>query len=359
MQAFTLINPANLQAAVAAAAPDGNKNDGTKANGTSSNPTKYIAGGTDLLQLLKDNVETPRQLVDLEPLGMAGINASPDGLHLEPLARMADVAAHPDVVKRWPVLSQALLASASPQIRNMGTMGGNLLQRTRCGYFRDTGFNCNKRNPGSGCPAINGENRNHAILGVSDQCIATYPGDMAVAMIVLDAELELTSQGTTAPATTTPGATPPGAIRPGTTRKIAIGDFHKVPGNSPHIETVLQPGEMITGIDIPASPAASRSHYLKVRDRSSFEFAIVSAAVALDIDGGTIRSARIAAGGVGTKPWRLTEVEAALTGKPATASTLQQAAAQAGEGAKPASMNGFKPLLLRRTVLRALQTVSA
>jgi xanthine dehydrogenase YagS FAD-binding subunit len=324
MQAFTLTTPSDAKAAIAAA---------------SQSRAKYIAGGTDLMQLAKDNVETPTRLIDLESLTMAGIHADADNLHLEPLARMADVAAHPAVVQGWPVLSQALLASASPQIRNMATMGGNLLQRTRCGYFRDTGFACNKRSPGSGCPAIDGENRMHAILGVSDQCIATHPSDMAVAMLALDATVQLTSQSGT--------------------RKVPIGDFHLTPGTTPNIETVLQPGEMITAIDIPASAAAKRSHYLKVRDRTSFEFALVSAAVALDLDGGTIRSVRIAAGGVGTKPWRLPEVEAALTGKQADAATLKAAADQAGEGAKPAHMNAFKVLLLRRTVLRALQTASA
>jgi xanthine dehydrogenase YagS FAD-binding subunit len=324
MQAFTLTYPADRNAAVVA---------GSKAG------AKYIAGGTDLLQLAKDNVETPTQLVDLEPLGMAGIHIGGGDLRLEPLARMSDVAAHPEVVKGWPVLSQALLASASPQIRNMGTMGGNLLQRTRCGYFRDTGFACNKRVPGSGCPAITGENRMHAILGGSDHCIATYPGDMAVAMMVLDAELELTGQDGM--------------------RTVPIGDFHRVPGNTPNIETVLQPGEMITAINVPASAAARRSHYLKVRDRASFEFALVSAAVALELDGDTIRSVRVAAGGVGTKPWRLPEVEAALTGKQAAAASLKAAADEAGTGAKPAHMNAFKLVLLRRTVLRALQTVAA
>jgi xanthine dehydrogenase YagS FAD-binding subunit len=213
------------------------------------------------------------------------------------------------------------------------------LQRTRCGYFRDTGFACNKRSPGSGCPAINGENRMHAILGGSDQCIATYAGDMAVALIVLDAELELTG--------------------PNGKRTVPIGDFHRIPGDTPHIETVLLPGEMITAIDIPASAAAKRSQYLKVRDRASFEFALVSAAVALELDGGTIRAVRAAAGGVGTKPWRLPEVEAALTGRQADPATLKAAAEQAGAGAKPAGMNAFKQVLLRRTVLRALQTVSA
>jgi xanthine dehydrogenase YagS FAD-binding subunit len=324
MQAFTLTRPADIQAAIAAAAEA---------------RTKYIAGGTDLLQLAKDNVETPTRLVDLEALGMATIHAGRDGLRLGSLARMSDVAAHPVVVAGWPVLSQALLASASPQIRNMGTMGGNLLQRTRCGYFRDTGFACNKRVPGSGCPAISGENRMLAILGASDQCIATYPGDMAVALTVLDATVELTG-------------------RDGI-RTVAIGDFHRVPGDTPHVETVLEPGEMISAITAPASPGAKRSYYLKVRDRASFEFALVSAAVALDIDGGSVRSARVAAGGVGTKPWRLPEVEAALVGKHPDAATLKAAAEQAGTGAKPASRNAFKMLLLKRTVLRALQTVSA
>jgi xanthine dehydrogenase YagS FAD-binding subunit len=324
MQAFTLTHPADKRAAVVAGSTPG---------------TKYIAGGTDLLQLAKDDIETPAQLVDLEPLGMAAIHIRGGNLRLEPLARMSDVAAHPEVVKGWPVLSQALLASASPQIRNMATMGGNLLQRTRCGYFRDTGFACNKRVPGSGCPAINGENRMHAILGGSDHCIATNPGDMAVAMMVLGAELELTGHDGM--------------------RTVPIGDFHKLPGDTPNVETVLQPGEMITAIDIPASAAAKRSHYLKVRDRASFEFALVSAAVALELDGGTVRSVRVAAGGVGTKPWRLPEVEDALTGKQADAASLKAAADQAGAGANPALMNAFKLVLLRRTVLRALQTVSA
>ncbi|MEA2776040.1 MAG: xanthine dehydrogenase YagS FAD-binding subunit, partial [Acetobacteraceae bacterium] len=297
MQAFTLTHPADKRAAVVAGSTPG---------------TKYIAGGTDLLQLAKDDIETPAQLVDLEPLGMAAIHIRGGNLRLEPLARMSDVAAHPEVVKGWPVLSQALLASASPQFRNMGTMGGNLLQRTRCGYFRDTGFACNKRVPGSGCPAINGENRMHAILGGSDHCIATNPGDMAVAMMVLGAELELTGQDGM--------------------RTVPIGDFHKLPGDTPNVETVLQPGEMITAIDIPASAAAKRSHYLKVRDRASFEFALVSAAVALELDGGTVRSVRVAAGGVGTKPWRLPEVEDALTGKQADAASLKAAADQAGAG---------------------------
>lgn len=324
MQAFSLLHPADAKAAVNAAAVAG---------------TKYIAGGTDLLQLAKDNVETPDRLVDLEALNLSRIDARLDHLHLEALSRMSDVGEHPAVAEGWPALSQALLASASPQVRNMGTVGGNLLQRTRCGYFRDTGFNCNKRAPGTGCPAINGENRMLAILGTSGHCIASNPSDMAVALLVLDAQVELSGRD---------GA-----------RSIPIGDFHKLPGDSPHIETVLTPGEMITGIRVPASAAARRSHYLKVRDRASFEFALVSAAVALDIQDGAIREVRVAAGGVGTKPWRLPEVEAKLTGQPADAATLKAAADTAGEGAKSATMNAFKLVLLRRTVLRALQTVVA
>jgi xanthine dehydrogenase YagS FAD-binding subunit len=324
MQAFSLVEPRDVASAVAAGSSPG---------------ARFIAGGTDLLQLAKDNVETPSRLIDLEPLGASRIAASGDRLRLEPLARMSDVAAHPEVVARWPVLSQALLASASPQVRNMATMGGNLLQRTRCGYFRDTGFACNKRVPGSGCPAITGENRMHAILGGSDHCIATNAGDMAVALIVLHAELQLTG--------------------PDGIRTVKIGEFHLMPGDTPHVETILAPGEMITAIEMPASAAAKRSHYLKVRDRTSFEFALVSAAVAMDLDGGTIRDLRVAAGGVGTKPWRLPEVEAALIGKQADPATLRAAAEQAGVGAKPASRNAFKQVLLRRVVLRALQTVSA
>ncbi|HEY4040758.1 MAG TPA: xanthine dehydrogenase family protein subunit M [Rhodopila sp.] len=324
MRAFSLVEPRDVESAIAGASAPG---------------AKFIAGGTDLLQLAKDNVETPSRLIDLEGLGASRIEASGERLRLEPLARMSDVAAHPEVVARWPVLSQALLASASPQVRNMATMGGNLLQRTRCGYFRDTGFACNKRVPGSGCQAINGENRMHAILGGSDHCIATYAGDMAVALIGLNAELQLTG--------------------PDGIRTVKIGDFHVVPGDTPHVETILAPGEMITAIEMPASAAAKRSHYLKVRDRASFDFALVSAAVAMDLDGGTIRDVRVAAGGVGTKPWRLPEVEAALTGKTADTATLRAAAEQAGVGAKPASRNAFKQVLLRRVVLRALQTVSA
>jgi xanthine dehydrogenase YagS FAD-binding subunit len=310
MQAFHLSQPTSLDAALTAAGTHG---------------AKFIAGGTDLMQLLKDNVEAPTQVVDLEHVGLSRIQVDSTGLRLEAMARMSDVAAHPDVRAGWPVIAQALEASASPQVRNMGTIGGNLLQRTRCGYFRDTGFNCNKREPASGCPAIAGENRMLAILGGSDHCIATHASDLAVALTALD----------------------------------AVTDFYRLPGNTPHIETVLEPGEMITVITVPASAAARNSHYLKLRDRASFEFALVSAAVALEIRDGAVHDVRIAAGGVGTRPWRLPEVETALRGKRTDDATLHDVSARAGEGAQPATQNGFKQILLRRAVLRALQTVSA
>jgi len=325
MQSFQLVRPGSVDAAMAAAAAHGGK---------------YIAGGTDLMQLMKDDVEAPDRLVDLEPLPLTHVRMDNAGLRLEAMARMSHVAAHPVVRDRFPVISEALLASASPQIRNMGTMGGNLLQRTRCGYFRDTGFACNKREPGSGCPAINGENRLLAILGGSAHCIASHPSDLAVALVALDAMVELSNAN-------------------GAQRSLPLRDFHRLPGDTPQIETNLATGELITAIVVPGTPAAQRSHYLKVRDRTSFEFALVSAAVALHVSDGTIQDARIAAGGVGTRPWRLPEVEAALHGKVLTDRTLREAAAQAGQGARPAGQNGFKLMLLRRTVLRALQTVAA
>jgi len=325
MQPFTLVKAPGLDAAIVAAAAPG---------------SRYIAGGTDLLQLAKDHVETPTRLIDIEAFPLTGIEASHQSLRLEALARMSDVGAHPAVKDGWPVIAQALEASASPQIRNMGTMGGNLLQRTRCGYFRDTGFACNKRDPGSGCPAIPGEHRMHAILGVSEHCIATHASDLAVALVALDATLELRGPSNAS-------------------RTIPVGALHRVPGDTPHIETNLKPGELIAAIIVPASVVARRSHYLKVRDRASFEFAIVSAAVGIEVADGVIRDARVAAGGVGTKPWRLPEVETELVGKPLNPRTLADAANQAGDGARPARDNGFKLPLLRRTVLRALQTVAA
>lgn len=325
MQAFELLQPGSVDAAIAAAG---------------DRDSRFIAGGTDLLQLMKDNVESADRLVDLESLPLSEIRMDGGVLRLGAMARMSDVAAHPAVRAEFPVISQALLASASPQVRNMGTMGGNLLQRTRCGYFRDTGFACNKRAPGSGCPAVHGENRMLAILGTSAHCIASHPSDFAVALVALDAAVELRGAN-------------------GAQRRIPVRDLHRLPGDTPQIDTNLAPGEMIVAILVPQSPAARASYYLKVRDRASFEFALVSAAVALEIGDGVIRDARIAGGGVGSKPWRLPEVEDALRGQHVTPSVLREAAMQAGEGAQPASQNGFKLPLLRRTVLRALQTVTA
>ena len=325
MQAFHLAQPTTLDAALTAA---------------NARDARFIAGGTDLMQLMKDNVEASTQLVDLEHIGLSRIRVDRSGLRLEAMARMSDVAAHPEVRAHWPVISQALEASASPQVRNMGTIGGNLLQRTRCGYFRDTGFNCNKREPASGCPAIAGENRMLAILGGSDHCIATHASDLAVALTALDAVLELRRAG-------------------GAVRHVPITEFYRLPDNTPHIETVLERGEMITAVTVPASAAARNSHYLKLRDRASFEFALVSAAVALETRDGRVHDVRVAAGGVGTRPWRLPEVETALRGKKLDDGTLREVSAQAGQGARPATQNGFKQILLRRAVQRALQTVSA
>jgi len=325
MQPFTLLQPTSLDTALAAARGE---------------DTKFIAGGTDLMQLLKDNVEIPRQLVDLDGINLTRIMATPSELRIEALARMSDVAAHPEVRQRWPAISQALEASASPQVRNMATIGGNLLQRTRCGYFRDTGFPCNKRELGSGCPAIGGENRMLAILGVSDHCIATNASDLAVALTALDAVLELRSAG-------------------GAQRRVPIAEFYRLPGNSPNIETVLTPGEMIVAVTVADSAAARNSHYLKLRDRASFEFALVSAAVGLATRNGSVADIRVAAGGVGTRPWRLPEVEAALHGRPLNDGALREASAKAGAGAQPAKQNAFKQILLRRVVQRALQTVAA
>lgn len=325
MQAFNLLRPDSLDVALAAAQGDS---------------TKFIAGGTDLMQLMKDNVESPSRLIDLDGLGLSRIEVTESRLRIEALARMSDVAANPAVREHWPVMSQALEASASPQVRNMGTIGGNLLQRTRCGYFRDTGFACNKREPGSGCPAIAGENRMLAILGGSGHCIASHASDLAVALTALDAVLELRSAD-------------------GTRREVPIREFYRLPGDTPQIETVLGNGEMITAVTVAGSTAARNSHYLKVRDRASFEFAVVSAAVALDTSGGTINDVRIAAGGVGTRPWRLPEVEEALRGKNLDEAILRDASARAGAGARPAKQNGFKRVLLQRVVLRALQTASA
>src|SRR5437879_925421 len=296
MHPFTLERPRDLSAALALRA-------------------EYIAGGTDMVQLLQEYVRRPDRLVSLAGLLDNRIEAGPHGLRLGAAATMAEVAAHPVVIQQFPVISEALLNSASPQVRNQATMGGNLLQRTRCPYFRDVGYAaCNKRAPGSGCAAMGGENRWHAVLGTSENCIATHASDLAVALVALDAAVEI--------------------IGPGGQRTVPLIDFHCLPDATPHIETVLEPGEVIAAITVPASPVARRSHYLKVRDRASFEFALVAAAVALEMVGARIRHARVALGGVGSKPWRVPRVEAALAGASLDPRPLRRAAALAAQGAQ-------------------------
>ncbi|WP_336741474.1 xanthine dehydrogenase family protein subunit M [Aureimonas altamirensis] len=330
MHPFILERPRDLSAALAL---------GGQAGRTDA-PVEYIAGGTDMVQLLQEDVRRPERLVSLAGLLDDGIEIGPQGLRLGAAATMADVAAHPEVVEQFPLISEALLNSASPQVRNQATMGGNLLQRTRCPYFRDVGYEaCNKRTPGSGCAALDAENRWHAVLGTSDNCIAAHPSDLAVALVALDATVEVRGAGGE--------------------RSVPLGDFHRLPEDTPHIETVLEPGEVIAAIMVPANPAARRSHYLKVRDRASFEFAVVSAAVALDMDGDRIRQARVALGGVGTKPWRVPEVEAALAGASLDPTALRQAATVSAEGAQGRGSNNFKIELMQRAIVRAVESAGA
>ncbi|MFJ1765691.1 FAD binding domain-containing protein [Amycolatopsis sp. NPDC088138] len=293
-------------------------------------PGTFLAGGTTLVDLMKLNVLTPQHVLDINNVPLRGIDTT-DGLRFGALERMNDIAAHPGV---YPAISRALLLSASQQIRNMASIGGNLLQRTRCSYFRDVATPCNKRVPGSGCPALEGANRMHAILGTSDSCAATHASDVAVALVALDAELRLAG--------------------PDGTRTVKLGDFYRLPGDTPGVENDLRTGELITEVVVPKLDWAANSTYVKVRDRQSYEFALCSAAVALDVRDGVIADARIAAGGVGTVPWRLPAVEDALRGKPATQESFEEAASVAAEGARPLSENAFKVPLLKRTLVRAL-----
>jgi xanthine dehydrogenase YagS FAD-binding subunit len=299
-----------------------------------SEGSAYLAGGTTLVDLMKLEVLTPRRVLDINRLPLRGIWFDGDGLHIGALERMSDVAEDPRVRTRYPVISEALALSASQQVRNMASMGGNLLQRTRCGYFRDAAMPCNKREPASGCSALTGANRGHAVLGTSASCVATHPSDLAVALVALDARLDM--QG------------------PGGARTLPLASFYRLPADTPHLENELRPGELITSIAVPPLPFAANSRYVKVRDRQSYEFALASVALALDLRGDTIVAARVAAGGVGTRPWRLTEVEHALAGKPTTAETYEVAAAHAADGAHTLTHNAYKPALLRRTVVRAL-----
>jgi xanthine dehydrogenase YagS FAD-binding subunit len=302
---------------------------------------RYIAGGTTLVDLMKLDVETPERVIDINRLDLSKVERQPDGsLRVGAMVRNSDLAHDPNVQRDYPVLSQALLAGASAQLRNMATTGGNLLQRTRCPYFRELAYaECNKRTPGSGCAAIDGHNRTHAILGTSDHCIATHPSDMAVAMTALEARIHILG---------TSGE-----------REVPIGDFYLLPGTTPHLENVLKPGDLITYVTLPAPQAGSKSHYLKLRDRASYEFALASAAVVVESEGGHIRRARVALGGVGTRPWRSPEAEHALTGKPASEAAFRAAADAALRGARPQHDNGFKVELAKRCLVRALTTVTA
>ncbi|TPM57444.1 xanthine dehydrogenase family protein subunit M [Mesorhizobium sp. B2-2-4] len=303
--------------------------------------TLFLAGGTTLLDLMKLNVERPARVVDITRLsGLDTIEVSADVIRIGALAKMSKVADHADIKEAAPVLSESLWRAASAQLRNMASIGGNLMQRTRCTYFRDPGAysNCNKRNPGSGCAALEGVNRNHAVLGTSDACIAIYPGDFAVSLVAFDATV---------------------IVRGASERKIPVDEFFLLPGDTPHLEHELSPGEMIVAIEIPRSAALKRSHYLKVRDRASYEFAAASAAVGIEMeaDGKTIRDVRIAVGGIATKPWRLRAVEDSLKGKTLDEATLRTAAAAAVDGAKSSGHNAFKIELAPKVVARALMTV--
>ncbi len=299
---------------------------------------KFLAGGTTLIDLIKLHVEKPAHLVDVTGLPLAQISDLPGGgVRIGALVKNSDLAHDARIQKSYPVLSEALLSGASPQLRNMATTAGNLMQRTRCYYFRDTATACNKREPGSGCSAIDGYNRIHAVLGTSGKCIAAHPSDMCVAMAALDAQIRV--QG------------------PRGERVIPLTEFYIPYGEDPARETVLEHGELITAVDLPALPFAARSHYLKVRDRASYAFALASAAVALDVQGGKIAQARIALGGVGTKPWRSLDAEKALAGRAPGPDAYRAAAEAALKGAKIYKDNGFKVELAKRTVVRCLTIV--
>jgi xanthine dehydrogenase YagS FAD-binding subunit len=319
MHPFKYVRVDNEAAAVkAASAPD----------------AQMIAGGTTLVDLMRLEIMKPSAVVDITGLRLDAIEDQAGGLRIGALARNAAVAAHPLVVERYPVLSEALLSGASPQLRNMATVGGNLLQRTRCAYFRDGVSACNKRKPGAGCAAKDGYTRMHALLGTSEHCIAAHPSDMCVALVALDVVV-VTNK-----------------------RRIAIADLHELPGTTPHVEHALEQGELITAVELPATAFAKRSHYVKVRDRSEFAFALASAAVAVAMKGKTIEQCRIALGGVATKPWRAQQAENVLVGKPMSPALFQQAAEVALADAKPRMDNTFKVELARRTIVRALEEVT-
>lgn len=306
-------------------------------------PGQYIAGGTNMVDYMTLDVLRPTALIDLNRLPAARygrIEAGPQGLRFGALVRMSQAEDHPIVRSQYPVIGDALRLAASRQIRNVASLGGNVLQRTRCEYFRETSWPCNKRDPGSGCAALEGCSRQHAILGTSDQCIATYAGDLAQAFIALDAQVETVGH----------------ASGP---RTIRFSDLHRLPGDSPQLETVLEPQELITAIAVPAGPWTARSRYLKVRDRRSYQFALASAAVALELEGATVREARIALGGVATVPWRAREAEATLRGQPLDEATALRAADAAFSSAHTTRHNAFKVPLGKATLVRALLETGA
>lgn len=327
MQLFELINVTSVPEAVKAQAESPTAQQGA--------PIRFIAGGTNLVDYMKLNVETPHHLVDINSLPLNSVEQGTDGgLKIGALARNTDVANHEAVKSQFPVLSQAILSGASTQLRNMASTAGNLLQKTRCVYYRDTAFACNKREPGSGCPAIGGHNRMLAILGTSDHCIATNPSDQNVALTALDAVIHITG--------------------PKGDRTVPIAQFYLLPGTTPNRETVLEPGDLVTHVSIPALPAGAKSYYLKLRDRASYEFALASAAVVVKHTKGRIEFVRVALGGVGTVPWRSHEAERALMGKAATPANFRSAAEVALHGARPQSQNAFKIELAKRCLTHAL-----
>jgi xanthine dehydrogenase YagS FAD-binding subunit len=323
--------PSALQALAAAAADN---------NPLTQAAALPLAGGTTLIDLMKLDVMRPSTIVDINPLSASwsAINLEGGNLRLGALARMSDVAANSDILRHYPLIAESLQLAASPQLRNMATLGGNVLQRTRCTYFRDVSYgNCNKRNPGSGCAALDGVNRSHAVLGTSEQCIATYPGDFAQALIALDASVEITGKSGV--------------------RTSPFSELHKAPGNSPQIETTLAAGDLISAFII--SGQWPRSVYLKARDRQSYEFALASAAIALDVQDGVVHDARVALGGVATIPWRAREAEALLKGQKFDDGLAQRAAEAAFSGAKTRQHNAFKIALGKRVVARALHQAAA
>jgi xanthine dehydrogenase YagS FAD-binding subunit len=323
MQSVSYLKPADPDAASAAVAAEPG--------------AAFIAGGTELVNWMKDGIRTPSLLVDINALPLRRIEAGPEGLRIGALARMSDLAREPAVRRDYPALAEALEQGASAQLRNMASIGGNLMQRTRCPYFRETSFPCNKRAPGAGCAALSGEHRLHAIFGASEACLAVHPSDLAVALLALDAVVH--TRG------------------PAGERTIPLDDFFLLPGETPERETVIEHGELIVAVEVPAAPFAARSRYLKLRDRESYEFALVSVAAALELADGLVRSARIALGGVAPKPWRAQAAERVLIGRPLDDLAAAEAGAAAVRGAQPRRDNAFKVALVERVVIRALAEI--